>query len=158
MKKIKLTRGKVVIVDDEDFEYLNQWKWACNKGSYAFRQYFNKEKYKSLTYKERWKANECIFMHRLINKTPDGFHTDHINRDQLDNRKENLRTATPSQNGINRGLQSNNTSGYKGISWYKNAWCVEIKLHQIKHYLGRFKNIEDAINARKQGELLYHNI
>lgn len=97
-----------------------------------------------------------IYMHALLNKTPTGFVTDHINGNKLDNRKENLRTATSSQNGINRGKQINNTSGHKGINWYANAWVAEIKVNQKKIHLGRFKNIDDAVAARKAAEQIYH--
>jgi len=144
MKYIKLTRNKQTIVDDEDFEYLNRWKWYCDFDGYAIRDTCIKG------------MKKHIFMHRLINKTPKGFHTDHKNGNPSDNRKKNLRTATSSDNSINRGLQSNNTSGFKGISWYANAWNVEIKIMQKKIYLGRFKDIKDAIITRKKAELLYH--
>lgn len=83
MKLINLSKNRQAIVDDEDFEYLNKFKWL-------FAEY-------AVTYKE----GKIIRMHRLVNNTPDGFVTDHINRNKLDNRKENLRSVTTKQNNQN---------------------------------------------------------
>ena len=153
MKKIKLTQNKFALVDDEDFEYLNQFKWQLNDNGYAVRSehiYLGINKYK----------NNHIRMHREINKTPKELFTDHINRNKLDNRKSNLRTVTKSENAINTKLNSNNASGYKGIYWDKftNKWRAEIKIFYKKISLGRFLNLEDAILARKEGEIKYHVI
>jgi len=147
MKKIKLTNGKYAVVDNEEFNFLNQWKWYISNG-YASRDIFIKGNRK------------CIYMHRLINNTKENFVTDHINRNKLDNRKSNLRNATGSQNGINRGLNKNNTSGYKGIIWRKDTkkWQVRIRVNYKTFYFGCYKNIKDAIKARKESELKYHKV
>lgn len=138
MKKIKLSNGKYALVDDKDYDYLNQWKWGSN-GQYACRtvKIANKTK--------------CIYMHRVIIETPLGMHTDHLNRNKLDNRKKNLRVCTHAQNMLNRSPTSRNKSGYSGIYWYKtkNRWQVTIG----KKYLGLFKTLEEAINKRKQYEI-----
>ena len=152
MKEISLTKGMSAIVDDDMFEMISQWKWIYSPTGYATRNYFNKEKYKLYTKKERWKANECIYMHRLINNTKDGYLTDHINGNKLDNRKCNLRTATKQLNAINSKLDIRNQSGTRGVSWYKNAWVAGISSNGKQYYLGRFKNKEDAITARKNAE------
>lgn len=94
-------------------------------------------------------------MHRLLNKTPEGFSTDHINRDKLDNRKCNLRSVTQSQNGFNRGLNKNNTSGHRGVYWYQNSWVAEIKVNFKKIHIGRFKDLVGAVSARKTAEEIY---
>jgi len=153
MKKIQLTKGKFALVDDKDFEYLNQWRWLFSDTGYALRhQHINigLNKYKSKT----------IRMHRLINKTPDGFETDHINRNKLDNQKINLRTITHQKNSFNTGLRRSNTSGYKGVYWdkFNNKWRAEIKINNKKISLGRFKNIKDALFAREVAERIYHAI
>jgi hypothetical protein len=143
MKKIPLTRGKSAIVDDDDFEYLSQWKWWYTTRGYAVRQ--DKGKH--------------IPMHRLINKTPAGFDTDHINRNKLDNRKENLRTVTRSQNFMNINPRKNNTSGCMGVQrCAKGGWMARITLDYKRIYLGHFKDFKDAVNARKKAELIYHQI
>src|SRR4030066_2184242 len=114
MKEIKLTRGKVAIVDDEDYEWINQWKWHCNGQGYA-------ERHCDIPGKRT-----MIKMHRLILNTPNGMETDHINHNRLDNRKSNLRVRTRSQNAINTPIRSSNTSGKKGVDWKKNVgkWRV----------------------------------
>jgi len=135
MKKIKLTQGKYALVDDVDYEYLNQWKWHAAK-----------------------KSPVKVYMHRLINKTKNGQYTDHINRDTLDNRKNNLRTVTNQQNAFNCNLSKNNKSGYNGVHWHKNRWVAKIKVNYKNIGLGRFTNKEDAINARREGERIYAKI
>lgn len=143
MAKIKLTMGFEAIVDDEDFDYLSQWKWHYKSG-YAETQ------------------NNCkhFYMHRIINKTPTGLLTDHINRNKLDNRKTNLRTGDKRLNSINRCVQSNNTSGHRGISWskQKNKWETYIWVHRNKILLGLFKNLDVAIKTRKAAEKIYYAV
>jgi HNH endonuclease len=143
MKLIKLTQNKYTIVDDEDFDYLSQWRWQVSWNGYVIRRY-----------------KKTIRMHRLINKTPDGLFTDHINRNKLDNRKSNLRTVTKSENGFNTNLSKNNKSGCKGVYWdgFTNKWRAEIKLNYKKISLGRYVNLIDAVSARKEGEEKYHAI
>ena len=144
-QEIQLTRGKKAIVDIEDFDYLNQWKWSCNYYGYAIRSEGGR------------KNKKCIFMHRLINKTPKGFDTDHINRNTLDNRKENLRTATRSQNEINKGLRKDNKTGFKGIRYVVKIkrWTAYIGINKKFKHLGCFKTKKEAIECRKVGEKLY---
>lgn len=142
MKVIKLSKGQEAIVDDEDYEYLSQWKW-CHDCGYASRTKKRGERGKV------WK----IFMHRIINKTPDGLETDHINRDKLDNRKCNLRSCTSSENNFNGKVRRDNKSGYKGVHWDKNRrmWLVYIG-KGINGYIGRFKTLNEAVRARKSAE------
>jgi hypothetical protein len=150
MKKIPLTKGMFAIVDDEDFKWLSQWKWNFSADGYAKRsQYVRLGKYKY--------TSKIIRMHRLVNQTPDGQITDHINRNKLDNRKENLRVTNKSQNGLNRGKNKNNTSGHKGIYWdsYSGKWKVELMVNLKKYSLGRYSNIKDAIDSRLRGEAAY---
>lgn len=76
---------------------------------------------------------------------------DHINNNKLDNRVENLRWATESENQHNKSMHLNNTSGYKGV-YYKasNRWCAEITINYKKIFIGCFKTKEEAISARKE--------
>jgi len=60
-----------------------------------------------------------VYMHRVVNNTPDNLQTDHINHNQLDNRRINLRSVTNQQNAFNASLNKANTSGTKGVSWSK---------------------------------------
>jgi hypothetical protein len=74
---------------------------------------------------------------------------DHINNNPLDNRIQNLRWCNQSENGMNHKIPKNNTSGFKGINWYKNRWCARITINNKNKNLGRFENLQDAINARR---------
>ena len=157
MKKIDISTKKhpnvFALVDDEDFEYLNQWKWNLSTSGYARRLRRVGEKVKG-------HKNKTIWMHRIINNTPENLITDHRNQNKLGNTRKNLRTADKSLNSINRGKLSNNVSGYKGVyfdSW-TSKWRAGIKIHYKKISLGRFIKIEDAIIARKKGEEKYHAI
>ena len=142
MKQIPLSKGKFALVDEDDFEFLNQWKWQCMANGYAVRGHFLGKidgKYKS----------KIIYMHRFINKTPDGLETDHINNDRLDNRKANLRTVTRSQNGRNVSPKKTGSSKYKGVSWHpqRKKWVAWIKYKEKQTYLGIFKSEVDAALA-----------
>lgn len=152
MKKILLTQGKYALVDDDDFEYLSQWRWFYKSG-YAVRTQHVRlgiNKY----------ASNCVRMHRLINGTPVGFVTDHINRNKLDNRRVNLRAADKSLNSFNRDKPESNTSGHKGVYWdsWSQRWRAEIKVMYKKITLGRYEKLEDAVKARAEGELKYAKV
>ena len=146
MKKIKLTKGKFALVDNKDFDWLNQWTWCLNSNGYAVRDVGGR------------KNKKRILMHRLLNKTPKGLSTDHVNRNKLDNRKSNLRTVTQSQNILNAKLSKNNKSGYNGVTWYKNRWVARIKINYKSIYLGRYKSLKEAVLARSREEQKYHAI
>jgi hypothetical protein len=137
MKEIQLTKGKVALVDDEDYEWLNQWKWCFHHAGYAVRTSIDKKK------------RTMILMHRLIIGTPQHMETDHINNNRLDNRKCNLRVCTASQNQANRPAPINNKCKNKGVYWYgaRNKWCAHIWYDNRTHCIGRFNTIEEAINA-----------
>jgi hypothetical protein len=141
MKKIKLTKGFYATVDDEDFEWLSQWSWCFTNG-YALRA---------------TNRGERFYMHRVINKTPKGLETDHINRDRLDNRRSNLRTVTRIQNSRNHGAHKHNSTGIRGVVWRKNErmYCAQIGVNKKKISLGYFHDINLAIEARRKAEIYY---
>ena len=138
MKEIKLTQGKVALVDDEDFEYLNQWKWCVHKGKgnlyYAIR---NKSKIKE-------GSEGTVYMHKVLMNTPNEFRTDHKNGNTLDNQKHNLRITNHCSNIQNRKKNINNTSGYKGVSRNQNKWMVQLNVNNKHIYGGKFINIIEA--------------
>jgi len=82
---------------------------------------------------------------------------DHINGDRADNRIVNLRVVTNAENGRNRKLSKNNSSGYNGIYKTKrnNSWHVEIHYNKRRIFLGQFEKLEDAVRARKEANLKY---
>lgn len=140
MKTIELTRGKVAIVDDADFEYLNQWNWYASKAKKGF---YAQHTQGIFPFKKR------VYMHRLIMNAPDGFDVDHINGNELDNRRSNLRLCNRSENMGNIKKHSDNTSGYKGVYWRtdKNKWCAVIKINYKTKYLGYFVDVKEAARA-----------
>lgn len=144
MRKIRLTQGKYALVDDEDFEWLNQWKWFADKVGniwYASRGLYNKELHKH---------TKMLRMHRLIMKDPKGKLIDHLNGNGLNNQKKNLRVCGKSDNAKNCKVNRlNNTSGYKGVSLYKGGplWHACIRLNYKSIHLGQFIKKDDAALA-----------
>lgn len=138
MKKIELTQGKVALVDDEDYEYLNQWKWHYDDHGYAVR---NSPRTNG--------KQKTILMHRIVVGATDSMEVDHINHNRLDNRGCNLRECTRSQNRMNILNYCNNTSGKKGVAWSKshNKWRAEIGFQGKKIRLGYYDDIEKANEA-----------
>jgi hypothetical protein len=139
MKYIKLTQNKRTIVDDEDFEYLNQWKWQFSKG-YAVRM-----QYDSATQKQH-----PVFIHKELIKT--NKQVDHINRNRLDNQKSNLRECTAADNSHNRSKQYNNTSGFIGVTRAATGlpWKAFIYLDNHRIHITTGENPEDLGYIRDQ--------
>jgi hypothetical protein len=150
MKEISLTQGMVAIVDDDDYEWLSQWKWYANRVRYTFYAARN-----------IWKngKNIPVRMHReILHLTPgDKNIVDHKNQNGLDNRKENLRIATPALNGCNCKMNKKNTSGYRGVRWEGRCkkWVAEIKVNGKLKYLGVYINSKDAAKAYDLAALKY---
>ncbi len=146
MKKIQLgghRKGSKIkgyaLVDDEDFEWLNQWKWTNHNTGYARRQ----------------AGTKYTQMHTLIMAPSKGFEVDHIDGNKLNNQRINLRICTRTQNMRNRWKQKNNTSGVRGVDWQKNRWRARITVNHKDLVLGYFTEKKEAIKARKEGENKY---
>jgi len=110
-------------------------------------------------YCEIWRHNrrKKFKFHRMVMMFPLE-NVDHHDGDVSNNTRPNLRLANKMQNGYNAKLSKANTSGVKGVTYYKrqDTWQAEIAYEGKKKYLGRFKNKQDAIDARKKAEELYH--
>mgnify|MGYP000993593137 CR=1 FL=1 len=133
---IQLTQGKYTIVDSDDFDLLNRYNWHFQSRGYA--------------------CNEKLgLLHRFITNCPKGMVVDHINGDNLDNRKENLRICTQTQNTFNSKGVDNKTSKYKGVYWakIKTKWKAQIHINKKNTYLGLFDSEIDA--AKKYDEIAY---
>jgi len=146
MKEIKLTQGFATLVDDEDFEYLNQWKWHVRRNKNVF--YAARD-----TIRDKLGNHPKIHMHRLIMNTPDGMMVDHIDHNGLNNQKSNLRICTHGQNMCN--TSSRGRSKYLGVSYLilnrgNNSYeyiRASIQLNGELFHLGLFTTEEDAAMA-----------
>ena len=149
---IELTWGKYAIVDAEDYDRLNSYKWcAVKEGCSWYAKTFRRDGFP-------------LPMHRLITDAPKGLFVDHINHNGLDNRKQNLRLCTRAQNNLNQRPYGK-TSRYKGVSRYKrtNRYIAAICYQGKRFHLGYFKDEIDAAKAYDKkarelfGEFAYLN-
>lgn len=143
MKEIQLSqhgknRGKyVALVDDEDYERVNQYPWSIARGKYSI--YAQSRILVNGIYK-------AIQMHTFIT---DNKISDHMDHDGLNNQKSNLRNCTNSQNLCNRRKFKNKSSKYKGVSWHirYNTWVAYIVYCGKLKTIGCYKVEEDAAMA-----------
>ena len=132
-KSIPLTRGKFALVDDEDFDFINQFKWFAHES-------------KGKSYAERKLRNVHVKLHRVLLNAPPDKEVDHINGDGLDCRRENLRLCNHKQNTQNARLRKDNTSGYKGVSsTVEGRWRAHIRGNKV--FIGCFGTPEEAARA-----------
>ncbi len=141
--------GKYTIVDNEDADWLNSFKWSFKEGNYAKR---NLRKADIGSKK----------MHRLVMDAPEGLAIDHINGNGLDNRKINLRFCSARGNSINKKRRKDNSSGFTGVYYRKNSnkWFARIYLDGSKGInplnLGTFETAEEAAHAYSTAARLHY--
>lgn len=154
MKEIKLTRGMVALVDDEDFAELSKFKWHAAKGRYTY-------------YAERHprvgeiSLRRTVSMHRQILQCKHGERGDHKDCNGLNNCRANLRIATHAQNQRNRGAQKNSLTGLKGVCFDRttrssNKFKAMICIGGVRRYLGRFRTAKQAHIAYRAAVTLFH--
>jgi len=149
MREITLTKGKVALVDDEDYERLNKYKWSTNSCA------------GSIFYARRWVSSKSRgnphheTMHRHIMNPPNGKGIDHIDGNGLNNQKSNLRIVNQRENCQNR--HQIKTSQFPGVHLrtLKNTktlhrWQAQIQIRDKIKYLGIFKTEEEAQLAYKE--------
>lgn len=126
-------------IDIDDFDKVKKYSWYENEDGYLISRI----------------NNNLVRMHRLIMDVKDKkLDIDHINHNTLDNRKNNLRIVTRSQNSMNKKLANNSTSGITGVCFdkRKEKWRAYIKINGKQNELGYYNDFQDAVNARKNAE------
>lgn len=152
MMLIGLTQDQVATVSNEDAD-LVEFKWIARfSKTYANGGGYTALRSRTISYRPYKRSTE--YMHRLILSRILGRdlgckeQVDHINHDSLDNRRENLRLASVSENACNRHPRKDNRSGFKGVSWHKEkrCWVTRIQVNGKRYEIGHF---DDPINAAK---------
>lgn len=131
MKKLPLTRGMFALVSDADYERVKKFKWCVSRragANYVFRR---------------------VYLHREILHAAPGVMVDHRDGDGLNNLRRNIRRCTSLQNSRNSRRRSDNTSGFKGVSWHKlvSMWRAVICIKGKQFQLGYFKDPKLAARA-----------
>ena len=146
MRQIKLSgkygTGKTVIVDNNLYDYLNQWKWHLGTDGYPARMMRLNKGFKR------------VFLHRVVANTPEDKYTDHKNDNKLDARESNLRVCSSSENQVNKRSLKNE---FKGVSWCKRAkkWQVYIWIDGKNKNLGSFDDKKEAAKVYNKTVLKY---
>jgi hypothetical protein len=147
---IPLTRGLFATVDAADYAALTTRKWQAwisGKNTYAMR-------------KRRIGNGKSVrvWMHQIVVGVHPGERVDHVNRNGLDNRRENLRLATHAQNLRNQGPRANNSSGFKGVVFVRRLkrWQACIVFNRHRYNLGLFDTAEEAARAYDAGANHFH--
>ena len=140
MKEIPLTQGKAALVDDEDYEFLNQWKWYAKRGTntyYAARSSGTPSQHNQKT----------IRMHRVILNPQKYLEIDHIDGNGLNNCRSNLREVTRRGNQQNQHVSK--SSNYPGVTLIKTTglWQAQAKIRGRNAYLGHYRVERDAAEA-----------
>jgi len=140
MKILKLNQGKEVLIDDEDFDRVNLYRWSVQKRKNGFRA----------MRKPKPGEDQNIYLHRYILNVPRGLEIDHINHNQLDNRRSNLRIVSHRQNLQSRRGNLKKSIKFKGVSFnrrYLRPFISQITFENRNVYLGCYQNAIEAAKA-----------
>ena len=143
--KIITSNGFEIVIDDQDYADLSRFSWHFSSSGYASRSYVENGE----------KRTELMHRRLLGLRRGDGRVGDHISANKKDNRRCNLREATPSQNMQNSRRRIDNKSGHKGVSWdsSRSKWVARIKRDGAYKMIGRFSEIGAAIAAYQSNAL-----
>lgn len=132
---IPLRRGRHAVIDAVDADLVADSFWKLNPKQW------------NTDYVYRDSDSGMEFLHHVILGVVDETPIDHKDGDGMNNSRSNLRLTTPSLNQANRGLNRNNTSGFKGVRRINNRWNARIRVNRVLIELGRFDDILDAARA-----------
>jgi hypothetical protein len=143
---VLLADGTEATIDAEDAELVGQYNWWLSDGYVVTKMPLGNGKYRLLG------------LHRLVMGDPEGKMVDHREGDPRNNRKALLRPATHEENNKNAKMTCTNTSGIKGVSWYKptKKWRASISHDGKRIHLGYFTDLEEAAKAYKEAAVKYH--
>jgi len=152
VKEIPLTQGQVALVDDEMFDFLNQWKWCADYNKEIGGYYVSRAAYvlsKGKKIKQTKRMHRLIMEHVLGRKLKRKEQVDHINHETLDHQLKNLRVVSNRQNNQNK--KHKGSSKYPGVCWDKHSkgWKVTIDINNKHKHLGLF---DDELEAAKAYE------
>ena len=151
MKAIPLTHGKEAFVDDEDYDYLSQWKWSLEPRR---RSCYVRRKQYGLSRSTNVYLHQVVAERGGLGQGPGDI--DHIDGNGLNNQRTNLRAATRSQNNANQRISRRNRSGFKGVYWSRAArkWAAQIGVSGKHKYLGVFSTETEAARAYNLAALM----
>lgn len=145
VRKPNTDKMLAVLIDEQSKSKIENSYWGATYSDDIENYYIHTR------IQDQQKRYHKIFLHRLLTNCPTGLTVDHINHNTLDNRLRNLKVCTQAENNYNKPfLQSNNKTGYRGISFYNRdcLYVVRLRIDKKDIVIGRFKTLEQAVETK----------
>lgn len=151
MKEVRLTRGKVALVDDDLFDIISSYKWSIAERKHGF--------YAQKSFTGMNGKNAPMLMHHLIAGHPlKGKVVDHLNGDGLDNRRSNLRICTYSENVRNSYKKRNGSVTHVYFRKRERLFVAQLWVNGKTKHIGYFRDAETARKAVLETSILYPEV